>query len=84
MKYICKVPNSTADDILTYSDILEHIEKDNDNIDNNTELLYKFHSITASGLLVEWETGETTHEPLDLIAQTDPVTSADCAKQDNL
>jgi hypothetical protein len=32
MNYICEVPNSTVDDILTYNDILDHIEKDNNDI----------------------------------------------------
>jgi hypothetical protein len=47
MKYICKVANSTVDEILTYNDILDHIQKDNNNIDNDTEQLYKFRGITA-------------------------------------
>jgi hypothetical protein len=33
--------------------------------------------------LVEWETGETTYEPLDIFAQDDLVTCADYAKQNN-
>jgi Reverse transcriptase (RNA-dependent DNA polymerase) len=100
MKFICEVPNSTVDEILTYNDILDHIEKDNNDIDNDTEQLYKFRRITAHqgplrtsdkdykgstyNVLVEWETGETTYEPLDLIAQDDPVTCANYAKQNNL
>jgi hypothetical protein len=35
-------------------------------------------------VLVEWETGETTYEPLDLIASDDPVTFAEYAKKNNL
>jgi hypothetical protein len=99
MKFICKVPNSTVDEILTYNDILDHINKDNNDIDNDAEQLYKFRRITAHQgplwtsdkdskgstfkVLVEWETGETTYEPLDLVAQEDPVTCADYAKQNN-
>jgi hypothetical protein len=100
MKYICEVPNSTADEILTYNDILDHIEKDNMDIDSDTEQLYKFRRITALqgplrtldkdykgstyNVLIEWETGETTYEPLDLIAKDDPVKCANYAKQHNL
>jgi hypothetical protein len=100
MKFICKVPNSTVDEILTYNDILDHIKKDNDDIDNDTEHLYKFCRITAHqgplwtsnkdykgstyNVLVEWDNGETIYEPLDLITQDDPVTYADYAKQNNL
>jgi hypothetical protein len=47
MKFICEVPNSTVDGILTYNEILDHIEKDNMDIDSDTEQLYKFHCITA-------------------------------------
>jgi hypothetical protein len=39
MKFICKVPNSTADEFLTYIDILDHIKKDNNNKDNDNEQL---------------------------------------------
>jgi hypothetical protein len=88
MKFICEVPNFAVDEILTYNDILDHIEKDKNNIDNDTEQLYKFRCITAHqgplctsdknykgstyNVLVEWETGKTSYEPLDLIAQGDP------------
>jgi hypothetical protein len=100
MKFICEVPNPTVDELLTYNDILDHIKKDNNDIDNDIEQRYKFRCITAhqgplwtSGkdykgstynILVEWETGETTYELLDLIAQDDPVTCADYAKHNNL
>jgi hypothetical protein len=100
MKFICEVPNSTVDEILTYNEILDHIARDNDDIDNDTEQTYKFRRITAHqgplhssdkdykgssfNVLVEWESGETTYEPLDLIASDDPVTCADYAKQHDL
>ena len=35
-------------------------------------------------MLVEWETGETTYEPLDLIASDDPVTCVEYARRNNL
>jgi hypothetical protein len=42
MKFICEVPNSTVDEIYTYNEILDHIEKDNSDIESDTEQLYKF------------------------------------------
>jgi hypothetical protein len=36
MKFICEAPNSTIDEILTYNEILDHIEKDNMDIDSDT------------------------------------------------
>ena len=47
MKFICEVPNSTVDEILTYNEIIDHIEKENNEIDNDTEQLYKFRRIVA-------------------------------------
>jgi hypothetical protein len=35
-------------------------------------------------ILVEWETGETTYEPLDLIAEDDPVSCAEYARKSQL
>jgi hypothetical protein len=35
---------------------------------------------SMNNVLVEWETGETTYVPLDLIANNDPVTCAQYAK----
>jgi hypothetical protein len=40
--FICEVPNSTVDKIFTYNEILDHIEKDNIDIESDTEQLYKF------------------------------------------
>ena len=100
MRFICEVPNSAVDEIFTYNEIIDHIEKDNNDIDNDTEQLYKFRCISAHqgplrtsdkdykgstyNVLVEWETGETTYEPLDLIASDDPVTCAEYAMKNNL
>jgi Reverse transcriptase (RNA-dependent DNA polymerase) len=100
MKFICEVPNATADEIFTYNEILDHIERDNSEIENDTEILYKFRHIAAHqgplrptdkeykgsmyNVLVEWETGETTYEPLDMIASDDPVTCAEYAMKHNL
>jgi hypothetical protein len=41
-KFVCEVPNSTVDEMYTYNEILDHIEKDKDDIKNNSEQLYKF------------------------------------------
>ena len=73
MRFICEVPNSTVDAIYTYNEILDHIEKDNMDIDSDTEQLYKFQRITAHqgplrttdkdykgstyNVLVEWNLG---------------------------
>jgi hypothetical protein len=76
MTFICEVPNSTVDEILTYNEILDYIEGEENEIQNATEQLYKFRRISAHqgplrtsdkdykgstyNVLVEWETGEST------------------------
>jgi hypothetical protein len=100
MKFICEVPNSMVDEICTYNEILDHIEKDNNDLDKDTEQVFKFRRIAGHqgplrscnkdyknslyNVLVKWETGETTYEPLDLIASDDPVTCAEYAREKNL
>jgi hypothetical protein len=100
IKFICSVDGGTADEIFTYNEVLDHIERDDNDAQNDTEQFYKFRRISAHqgplhtsdkeykgstyNVLVEWETGETTYEPLDLIAKDDPVTCADYARRNGL
>ena len=99
LKFICEVPNS-VDEILTYNEIVDRIERDNSDMDDDTEQLYKFRCISAHqgplnstdkdykgslyNVLVEWETGEHTYEPLDMMASDDPVTCAEYAMKHGL
>ena len=39
---------------------------------------------SSFNVLLEWETGKTTYEPLDLIARDDPVTCAEYVRRTNL
>jgi hypothetical protein len=89
-----------VDETFTYNEILDHIEKDNNDLENDTEQVFKFRRIAGHqgplqssdkdyknslyNVLVEWETGETTYKPLDLIASDDPVTCAEYSKEKNL
>jgi hypothetical protein len=100
IRFLCEVDGDIVDDIYTYSQIFDFIERDNLDIDNDTEQLYRFRRISARqgplqtsdrdykastyNVLVEWETGETTYEPLDLIAKDDPVNCAEYAGQNGL
>ena len=74
--------------IISYHQVLNYLKKDNQEDDS----LYKFTAITDHhgplkksdpnynsslyNVMVEWETGEITEEPLSIIAQDDPVTCA--------
>ena len=82
--------------IIFYNQVLNYLEKDN----QDEESLYNFRAITDQhgplkksdpnyngslyNVIVEWETGDITEEPLSIIAQDDPVTCAACAKEHNL
>ena len=95
IKFRCSVNDDQYEDIVTYNEILNHIEKD-----ETDEGVWKFKCISAHegplnpsdknykgsryNVLVEWETGETTFEPLHIIAADDPVTCAIYAKDHNL
>jgi hypothetical protein len=47
MKFICEVTNSTVDEILTYNEIPDYIEREENEVQNDTEQLFKFRRITA-------------------------------------
>ena len=95
MKFLCSVNDEQYEEILSYNEILHHVERD-----DNTDLVWKFKDITAHqgpmnrnhpdykgssyNIRVEWENGEITYEPLDIIAKDDPVSCAMYAKKNNL
>ena len=80
---------------MSYVQILDHLDQQ-----EQQEDLYKFRAITGHrgplspqdenykgskyNVMVEWETGEITDEPLSLIAADDPVTCAEYAKKHDL
>ena len=87
IKFVCSVNDDQYEETLTYKEMLDYIEKDQEETDQR---LWKFQLITThEGLLtpdhpnynkskwnvmVEWENGEITTEPLAIIAADDPVT----------
>lgn len=100
IKYLIKVDDQEeADKLISYNQILEYICRDEEAQDAG-DTLFRFRAITAHqgplqnadphykgskyNVLVEWETGESTYEPLSLIAQDDPVTCAVYAKKNKL
>jgi hypothetical protein len=78
--------------IYTYYQIPDFIEPDSLDIESNTEQVYRFLCISAHqgslrtsdryhngstyNVLAEWESGETTYEPLDYIAKDSPMSCA--------
>ena len=95
IKFLCSFNNKQYEEILSYNDIIDRIEKE----DNDPDV-WKLRRITAHegplspthpsykgssyNVMVEWETGEITSEPLSIIAADDPVTCAIYARQNNL
>ena len=89
------VGQGRAEAITSYVQILDHLDHKEQHED-----LYKFRVITGHqgpfspqdenykgskyNVMVEWETGEITEEPLSLIAADDPVTCATYAKKHDL
>ena len=86
------VGQGSAEAIMSYVQILDHLDQQ-----EQQEDLYKSRAITGHqgplspqdenykgskyNVMVEWETGEITDEPLSLIAVDDPVTCAEYAKK---
>ena len=84
IKFRCSLNNDEFEEVLLYGEILNLIEKD-----ETDHGVWKFKSISGHqgplskgdkdykgsryNVLVNWETGERTYEPLNLIAADDPV-----------
>ena len=99
IKFVCSVNDDMYEEILTYNEILEYIAK-NEEQDADQAIVWKFKRIAGHqgplkkgdpgydgskfNVLVEWETGESTYEPLDVIAADDPITCAIYAKEKGL
>ena len=94
-KFLCSFNDDEYEEIVTYNNIVDHIEKDQDD-----PSAWKFQRITAHegplskshpnykgstyNIMVEWETREITSEPLSIIAMDDPVTCAIYANNNNI
>ena len=95
IKFLCSLNNDQAEEIITYNKLLEYITRDEE-----TDIVWKFRRIVSHqgplkhghhdfkgstyNVMVEWENGEVTAEPLHVIAADDPVTCAIYAKENNL
>ena len=88
------------DQIVDYNLVLDNINKQLDDNPDSSEIYWKFKEIVAHqgplqsnhpdykgstfNVMVGWEDGSHTYEPLKLIAADDPVTCAMYAKKNNL
>ena len=90
IKLICSVNDDMYEEILTYNEILEYIAKNKEQ-DAEQAIVWKFNRIaghqgplkkgdpTYNGsrfkALVEWETGESKYEPLNVVTADNPAMS---------
>jgi len=95
-KFLCSINDDQYEEILTYNEILNYIKQQ----DDDGTKLWKFRCILAHegplkpsdpsykgskyNVMIEWENGEVTSEPLTIIATDDPVTCTIYAKENGL
>ena len=88
INFILDIGNGKVEELISYNQLLEHLDNAQDHDMGIDQELYRFGAIIGhQGPLlasVEWETGEITFEPLSIIAADDPVTCAAYAKENDL
>ena len=91
--------NIQAEEIMSYNQLMDYIQKGTD-AEEDPDSLFMFRDIVAHqgplestdpnhkgskyNVMVEWESGEVTYEPLTLISKDDPITCAVYAKKHDL
>ena len=100
VKFLVQNNRKDVEEILTYQDILHHLQKNEAEFYDHDEQQLKFKNIISHkgpinqfepeyngskyNLLIEWEDGECTYEPLGIIAEDDPISCAEYAKENGL
>ena len=95
IKFKLKINKDQAEEIMSYNQLMHYIQKGTD-AEEDPDPLFKFRDIVAHqgplestdpdhkgskyNVMVEWESGEVTYEPLTLINKDDPITCAVYAK----
>ena len=99
IKFKLKINKDQAEEIMSYNQLMDYIQKGTD-AEEDPDSLFKFRDIVAHqgplestdpnhkgskyNVMVEWESGEVTYEPLTLISKNDPITCAVYAKKHDL
>ena len=100
INFILDIGNGKVEELISYNQLLEHLENAQDHDMGMDQELYRFRAIIGHqgpllasdpdwkgsqyNVQVEWEIGEITFEPLSIIAADDPVTCAAYAKENDL
>ena len=96
IKFKLKINKDQAEEIMSYNQLMDYIQKGTD-AEEDLYSLFKFRDIVAHqgplestdpnhkgskyNVMVEWESGEVTYEPLTLISKDDPIACAVYAKK---
>ena len=99
IKFKLKINKDQAEEIMSYNQLMDYIQKGTD-AEEDPDSLFKSRDIVAHqgplestdpnhkgsnyNVMVEWESGEVTYEPLTLISKDDPITCAVYAKKHDL
>ena len=91
IKFKLKINKDPAEEITSYNQLMDYIQKGTD-AEEDPNSLFKSRDIVAHqgplestdpdhkeskyNVMVEWESGEVTYEPLTLISKDDPVSCA--------
>jgi len=94
-KFLCKFDQNDSEELMSYNQIMEYLNRDAKN-----PTVWKYKGIISHqgplkpgdkdykgstyNIMIKWEGGEITNEPLNLIAKDDPVTCAIYASKNNL
>ena len=100
INFILDIGNGKVEELISYNQLLEHLENAQDHDMGMDQELYRFRAIIGHqgpllasdpdwkgskyNVQVEWETGEITFEPLSIIAADDLVTCAAYAEENDL
>ena len=95
LKFVCSMKEDQIEEVFSYNEILDFLEQQEEDT-----IEWKFKKITAHegplnpnhsnyngsiyNVMIEWENGEITSEPLSIIGADDPVTCAIYARENNL
>ena len=100
LSFILGIGNGKLEEIISYNQLVDHLEAVANEDDKISDDLYKFRALIGYqgplkptdpnwkgckyNVIVERETGEKTYEPLSVLAADDPVTCATYAKENDL
>ena len=100
LSYILSIGNGKVEERICYIQLVDHLEAAANEDNEISDDLFKSRAIIGHqgplkptdpnwkgskfNVLVEWETGEKTYEPLPILAADDPVTCATYAKENDV